>query len=241
MKLVNRDLYFFGVLRRIGIILFAIQLPLPVLSQTGWQPCGAGTCVMSGNVGIGTTAPYSLLDIYAPSNSPVLYLRNNNATFRFLPSSGANYIESGSSVASDSRADLHFTSMNAATTFMTIRGSSGNVGIGTIAPQYKLAVNGTIGTREVIVTNTGWADYVLKPGYALKPLSHIEAYIRENQRLPEMPSEAEVKEKGVSLAEMQAKLLAKIEELTLHMIELDKQDKALREKLAGLEKRESMQ
>ncbi len=110
------------------------------------------------------------------------------------------------------------------------------MGIGTTTPQYALAVNGTIGTKEVIVTNAGWADYVFQPGYRLRPLSQVAAYIRENQRLPDMPSESEVKEKGVGVGEMQSKLLAKIEELTLHMIQanerndrLEQQNRDLRE------------
>jgi len=119
---------------------------------------------------------------------------------------------------------------------------SGNVGIGTTTPQYTLAVNGTIGTKEVKVTNTGWSDYVFKPDYRLKPLNEVGAYIKEHGHLPEIPSEKEVSEKGVSLGEMQAKLLAKIEELTLHMIQadernnrLEQQNKDLHERIARLE------
>ncbi|MCW5981204.1 MAG: hypothetical protein KIT09_24185 [Bryobacteraceae bacterium] len=51
---------------------------------------------------------------------------------------------------------------------------SGNVGIGTGNPQYKLAVNGVISAKEVIVTNTGWPDYVFRPSY-LRPLSEVSA------------------------------------------------------------------
>ncbi len=122
--------------------------------------------------------------------------------------------------------------------------SSGNIGIGTTAPQYKLAVNGTIGAKDVIVTNTGWADYVFKPGYRLRRLDEVGAYIRRHGRLPGIPSESEVQEKGVSLGEMQVKLLAKIEELTLHMIEehrrndrLEQQNRELQERIGRLEAR----
>ena len=111
------------------------------------------------------------------------------------------------------------------------------MGIGTAQPQYKLAVNGTIGAKEVIVTNIGWPDYVFRPGYRLRPLSEVGAYIQAHRHLPGIPSEAEVKEKGVSLGEMQAKLLAKVEELTLHMIQQDKENRELRERLARLETR----
>ncbi len=76
---------------------------------------------------------------------------------------------------------------------MTIT-SVGNVGIGTIKPQYLLSVNGTIGAKDVIVTNSGWSDYVFRPGYRLRPLSEVGAYIRAHHHLPDIPSEAEVKD-----------------------------------------------
>jgi len=115
--------------------------------------------------------------------------------------------------------------------------SAGNVGIGTTNPQYKLAVNENIGAQDIIVTNTGSPDYVLRAGYRLRPLSEVGAYIRAHHHLPDIPSAAEVKQKGVSLGDMQAKLLAKIEELTLHMIQQDKENRELRERIARLENR----
>jgi hypothetical protein len=119
--------------------------------------------------------------------------------------------------------------------------SSGNVGIGTTTPAHLLHVAGTIGAEEVIVSSTG-ADYVFQPAYHLRPLQDVAAYISKNHHLPDVPSEAEVKEKGVSLGEMQTKLLAKIEELTLHMIQadernnrLEQQNRQLQESIARLE------
>ena len=101
----------------------------------------------------------------------------------------------------------------------------GSVGIGTSSPclnsapsNCQLSVNGAIQAKEVVVTS-GWSDYVFAPNYELQPLTQTAAYIEQNHHLPDIPSAAEVAEKGVSLGDMQAKLLAKIEELTLHMIE----------------------
>jgi hypothetical protein len=109
---------------------------------------------------------------------------------------------------------------------------AGNVGVGTTNPQYLFSVKGTVGAQEVIVTNTGWSDYVFRPEYRLRPLSEISQYIQANGHLPDIPTEAEVKERGVNVGDMQAKLLAKVEELTLHMIQAENENRELRENLA---------
>jgi hypothetical protein len=96
------------------------------------------------------------------------------------------------------------------------------VGIGTTSPTQKLSVNGTVLAKEVIV-QTGWSDYVFDESYKLKALSETEAFIRAEKHLPGIPSARDIAEHGISLGEMQAKLLAKIEELTLHVIEQEKQ------------------
>jgi hypothetical protein len=69
-------------------------------------------------------------------------------------------------------------------------------------------------------------DYLFVPGYPLMGLKDTAPFIRENGHLPNIPSEAEVKEKGVPLGEMESKFLAKVEELTLHMIQADERNAA---------------
>jgi hypothetical protein len=95
-------------------------------------------------------------------------------------------------------------------------------------------VNGAVQAKEVVV-NTGWSDYVFDADYRLAPLDEIADYVRTNHHLPGIPSAAEVAEKGVSVGDMQAKLLAKIEELTLQMIAAEKRIRELesREERAG--------
>jgi hypothetical protein len=127
------------------------------------------------------------------------------------------------------------------TDYKLIVGPTGNVGIG-VPPSAtsKLAVNGTVSASELIVTSSPGADYVFDSGYQLKPLDEVAAYISANHHLPDVPSADEMKQNGIGVAEMQMKLLAKIEELTLHMIaadervrELEKQNRELREKNSG--------
>jgi hypothetical protein len=105
-----------------------------------------------------------------------------------------------------------------------------NVGIGTTnTGSFKLAVEGKIGAREVRVTaQNPWPDYVFNNRYKLKSLPSLEEYIRKNNHLPNIPSAQEVKENGIELGQMNAKLLEKIEELTLYVIDLKKEIEKLK-------------
>lgn len=101
---------------------------------------------------------------------------------------------------------------------------NGAVGIGTTAipADGKIAIEGKLYAREVVVNSTTWSDYVFKPDYHLAPLKAVEAYINKNGHLPDVPSEVEVETKGINVAQMNSLLLKKIEELTLHLIDQDK-------------------
>ncbi|KAF2080628.1 hypothetical protein [Flavobacterium sharifuzzamanii] len=112
---------------------------------------------------------------------------------------------------------------------MEITGS-GNVGIGQTNPNNKLDVNGTIHSKEVKVDMTGWTwpDFVFKKEYDLPTLEQVEKHIVEKGHLENIPSEEEVLKNGINLGEMNAKLLQKIEELTLYMIEMKKENQVLK-------------
>ena len=117
---------------------------------------------------------------------------------------------------------------------------SGNVGIGTNTPDsgYKLTVKGNISTREVRVTATaGGADFVFANNYKLPTLKTVEQFITKNKHLPEIASAKEMEENGIHLAEMNIKLLQKIEELTLYTIQQQKELEAQHQKNKSLEAR----
>lgn len=99
----------------------------------------------------------------------------------------------------------------------------GQVGIQTHEPgSYELAVNGEIRAKEVRV-ETGWSDFVFEKNYPLRSLKDVEAFIDKNKHLPDVPSEKEVAKNGVELGTVNSKLLQKIEELTLYVIQMNKE------------------
>jgi len=112
----------------------------------------------------------------------------------------------------------------------------GNVGIGTTQTDtFKLAVNGTIKARDIVITAGTWPDYVFDESHQLTDLNELEAAIKEQKHLPGIPTAKEVNEKGVAVGDMQAKLLQKIEELTLYVINLKHENVELRDRLTRVE------
>ncbi|WP_316833751.1 hypothetical protein [Pedobacter nutrimenti] len=111
-----------------------------------------------------------------------------------------------------------------------VEDANGNVSIGTTDPKgYKLAVAGNMIAESMKVKLQGtWPDYVFKKDYELPTLEQTEKHIKEKGHLPGIPSEAEVKAEGIEVGDMNAKLLRKIEELTLYLIEQQKQIQELK-------------
>ena len=111
--------------------------------------------------------------------------------------------------------------------------TDGNVAIGTMPNNdYKLAVKGVIRSEEVVVElMTSWPDYVFASDYSLPKLNEVKAFVNKNGHLPGLPSASQVSEEGLGLGEINAKLLEKIEELTLYIIEQEERIQKLEEKL----------
>jgi hypothetical protein len=105
----------------------------------------------------------------------------------------------------------------------------GNVGIGTADTKgYKLAINGKIRSSEIKVETDNWPDYVFELKYHLISLPELKNYIDQNKHLPELPTAEEVTKNGINLGQIVKLQTKKIEELTLYLIEKDKQFDNLR-------------
>jgi hypothetical protein len=206
------------------------------------QVDGTGDVGIVERLGVGTTAPNHALVVQA--DDPVLEIRDdttdnsaNAARLELSERSGGNY-NAGLFVRWDgslNRAYFGTTDAGTDSDILVIDRGSQNVGIGTENldnSAYKLAVNGTIRSKEIIV-ESGWADYVFEPGYELASLTEVERHIAEHGHLPDVPSAAEIAQGGVPLGEMQATMLRKIEELTLHLIAMDRELRELRTARAG--------
>ena len=96
---------------------------------------------------------------------------------------------------------------------------------------------GKLKAKEIQVSLAGFPDYVFEKDYPLLPLSDLEQYIEQNQHLPNIPSAAEVVENGLDLGDMQSKLLLKIEELTLYILQQEKKMTDLQKQINELKNR----
>jgi hypothetical protein len=241
-------------------------LTLSVLSVKAqlYSPNGAPTTTNSntGNVGIGTSTPDTKLHVEGDINSTGwTYPPNTARRIGFITTDNTNGIANyGMSLleayptgtSNDGRGVTlsgyfglsFFTSSNER---IRIDGT-GNVGIGTTTPQYKLDVNGKasfsdnvkvdakLEAKEIKVTLTPTADFVFEEDYNLPKLEDVEKHLKEKKHLPEIASAKEMEKEGVNVGEFQIKLLQKIEELTLYTIE---QNKLIKEQQKRIEKLEN--
>jgi len=146
----------------------------------------------------------------------------------------AGGIPSGYS-ATEFNVDQLFTAGNLVNPNIFSIGRNGYVGIGTSIPQEALSVNGTIRSKQVKVEITNWPDYVFRKDYRLMPLALVKSYIDQNQHLPGLPTDKEVEKKGLDVGEMNKLLTKKVEELTLYLIEKDKELKEQKESIRKIE------
>jgi hypothetical protein len=195
----------------------------------------------NGNLGLGVRSPTTKLEI----NGGFLFHKNSGGFLNFgmdqrsdfIQNLDGAYIYSGSGPSgkmpagtlviqsrSNQNRNILFVTGSSPEERMRITGT-GNVGIGTLNPDEKLTVNGSIHTQEVRVDVDGFSvpDFVFKEGFDLMALQKLKEYIEQNHHLPNIPSASELENKGMNLKQMNLLLLQKIEELTLYVLSLQEQ------------------
>ena len=168
-----------------------------------------------GYVGIGTDAPNAKLSIKRPAGQASIKAADEGGNGYLIIDGFTNGAQSSNAVSLN-----HYTNGH-----VFLANGGGNVGIGTDAPSYKLDVCGTIRAKEVKVDLQGVGcipDFVFKDDYKLMDLKKLEEFVKTNQHLSGIAPEKEMIENGLDMKDMQIKLLQKIEEMTLYMIDQNK-------------------
>ena len=188
-----------------------------------------------GNVGIGTSQPSEPLHIVAGSGN-VLRLHKavgggSGSLIMSTDFGSGNTYSISPYINGISNGGFSIKDITNNVERMVIQYMTGNVGIGTTNPSERLSVNGNIRTKKLIVTQTGWPDYVFVNDYYLMPLNDVKKFINKNKHLPGIPSAEQVTEAGLDVGDTQALLLKKIEELTLYVIQLKEENQAIKKEI----------
>lgn len=204
-----------------------------------------------GNLGIGTNNPRGKLDVNGETLTETLKI-GKSANLGTRNSSGYGTINRITIVpykhtgqwdffVRDIEHYAYFDIKYSGRELLSIKHNTG-IGILNTDPKYPLDVNGdirgknihvggTLKAKEVKIEINAGADFVFEPNYNLPSLSEVESFIKDNKHLPDIPSEKQMQKDGLSVSDIQIKLLQKIEELTLYIIEQDKKIEKLEEKL----------
>jgi len=205
----------------IGIGTLTPQEKLDIKGNIQWNGSNSGNAravkigysgVSYGGIGYNIEFTPSTGIFNRPIADQTSYLEFRQGGFRFYGTSDASLSNNISLVGGGANLNLLASMTN-----------DGKFGLGVTNPTDKMEVNGKIRAQEIKVEMANWPDYVFKKDYQLPTLEETESQIKLNGHLPGIPSAAEVKANGIEVGEMNAKLLKKIEELTLHLILKDKE------------------
>ncbi|MXV50405.1 hypothetical protein GS399_05420 [Pedobacter sp. HMF7647] len=210
--------------------------------ELNWRGSGSSPfkILPNGNIGMGTSSPAVKLDMKGDGDVVSVRIAQNSEVphfgLEFGQKSNLDDFISGSGRNLQVTSGWGNTLLLGSPEFNQYGGKviipGGNVGIGTLNPDAKLAVKGTLHASEVKVDlYVPVPDYVFNEDYDLRPLASVRSYIDANRHLPEIPSAAEIEKNGMNVGEMNMLLLKKVEELTLYVLELKKENEDQNKKI----------
>ena len=193
-----------------------------------------GQGYFAGNVGIGVTSPSTPLSISGTTTISVTNATGDNSQLLLSNTSALNTShDTRATIWLDNDGHLKlrsvtgygtaFRSTSNTSDIMTVTDNGLSIGTSTVPTGYSLSVNGSAIATSITVRQYPWSDYVFKKDYRLPSLSEVKAYVDLNHHLPEIPSEKEIATNGLNLGDIDRLLTKKVEELTLYLIENDKQ------------------
>jgi hypothetical protein len=222
----------------VGNSLFDGNVGMGISPSTDERLLVSGTSSLDGNVGIGIASPDDeRLQVQGSS-----FLNGNvgigvsSPVDERLQVEGTSFLDGNVGINKASTADFSLDVSGNANFEDRVKIAADDFPTLPDADLYNLAVGGGIIAEEVLVDKMPWADYVFEADYTLLSLEETEAYTLTKGHLPGVPSAEEVENNGLKLGEMQRVQMEKIEELYLHLFDMNKQMKALLEENEGLKK-----
>jgi len=208
---------------RVGGIRFPDGTLQTTTAFTPWMQNNNNVFYDEGSVGIGLAEPTAKLDVYGdvvlgkPGENFILHARPwVGDALVIAPQNGNSGWDWSKSITLKDNGQMYIGS---------------ELSVASPHINYKLAVNGKVVCKELIVTLQSWADHVLQNDYKLMSLDALESYIKSHHHLPGLQSEKEVVSLGMDVGEINRTLLAKIEELTLYTIQLNRELAAVKQSL----------
>jgi hypothetical protein len=237
-----------------ALLFSGLLLAVNVLFAQTWTTSGSNTYLSptTAYAGIGTSSPSYPLDVHGYAHTNLTFLADCPASTAGFWARGASS-GNGNMVFQGGAGTWQAFWISGANGYLEIGGNggvqpttgvinvdyTGHVGINTLNTSgFTFNVNGTAVFDQVTVevfsgnnpNATPWADYVFDKGYQLPSIYSLADYIKANSHLPGIPTTAEVKKDGLDVGATEAKLLEKIEQLTLYTIDLQKQIDSLKSK-----------
>lgn len=219
-------------------IVIALSVVVPFLSKAQTWTSGSNAVTTTGKVGIGTTAPTAQMQVSTSNQftttgwSTALRVDNiGTGANRTYPNGNIFSVYHTPVVLFATPTPTQLFAIDVNQTWIANKLRIGATAANGAYANYALSVDGSIIAKQCVIQMSSWADYVFDKNYSLPTLTEVKNYVQQNNHLPGVPSEAEIKANGVEVGDMNKILMQKVEELTLYIIKQGEEIEALKKKV----------